>query len=387
MNDNPWLVNSLQDFAFLHCPECHFMSKEDKSFQYHATESHPLSYVFFGENFEQDNLDFEDKKPEILGNLPKLSTEEKIKPFKCDFCEASFSKNSNLKTHVETIHEKIKYVCERCPASYGRKYLLTKHIKNVHSTSKIKEEHFEIDKFNTKENIGNEIIASNFVDVDMSESEYDDQNSDNLDNYPKTSKIKQELYEIDELNDDEMIASNYLDITESEYDLEEYSINPEGENPENNLICPVCQTCHENQRILNMHIKEVHDKLRKVLPINIQIKCSFCQEIFKSFKVLLNHCKSVHEGKKPKKPFICVTCSKEFVSKRNLDGHLDKIHDGKMPFKCNLCDLRFSTGCSLSERFLLSSIYPKYDNRSVLINWKVNFLPLLFLNSQNWFFI
>ena len=115
MNDNPWLVNSLQDFAFLHCPECHFMSKEDKSFQHHATESHPLSYVFFGENFEQDNLDFEDQKPEILGNLPKLSADEKIKPFKCDFCEASFSKNSNLKTHVETIHEKIKYVCERCP--------------------------------------------------------------------------------------------------------------------------------------------------------------------------------------------------------------------------------------------------------------------------------
>ena len=188
----------------------------------------------------------------------------------------------------------------------------------------------------------------------MSESEYGDQNAEIFENSPKTSKIKQELSEIvDNLNEDEnigdeeMIASNYLDITESEYDLEEYSINPEGENPENNLICPVCQICHENQRILNMHIKEVHDKLRKVLPINIQIKCSFCQEIFKSFKVLLNHCKSVHEGKKPKKPFICVTCSKEFVSRRNLDGHLDKIHDGKMPFKCSLCDLRFSTGHSL----------------------------------------
>ena len=69
MNDNPWLVNSLQDFAFLHCPECHFMSKEDKSFQYHATENHPLSYVFFSENFEQDNFDFKDKNPEILENL------------------------------------------------------------------------------------------------------------------------------------------------------------------------------------------------------------------------------------------------------------------------------------------------------------------------------
>ena len=108
MNDNPWLVNSLQDFAFLHCPECHFMSKEDKSFQYHATESHPLSYVFFGETFEQDNLDFEDQKPEILENLPKLSTEEKIKPFKCEVCDHSFRHKSRLKNHKASVHEKKK---------------------------------------------------------------------------------------------------------------------------------------------------------------------------------------------------------------------------------------------------------------------------------------
>ena len=63
---------------------------------------------------------------------------------------------------------------------------------------------------------------------------------------PEMKSTGESILFIDDLNDDEMIASNYLDITESEYDLDEYSINPEGGN---NLICPVCQTCYENQRI------------------------------------------------------------------------------------------------------------------------------------------
>ena len=44
---NPWLVDSLQDFLFLPCPECTFDTKEEENFQEHAIERHPLSLVFF----------------------------------------------------------------------------------------------------------------------------------------------------------------------------------------------------------------------------------------------------------------------------------------------------------------------------------------------------
>ena len=70
MDINPWRVDSILEFSFLKCPECTFDTKEEDSFQYHATENHPLSFVFFGkiikeENFS-DSLILEELKPEII---------------------------------------------------------------------------------------------------------------------------------------------------------------------------------------------------------------------------------------------------------------------------------------------------------------------------------
>ena len=47
MDMNPWQVESIQDFSFLKCPECTFDTKDEDTFQDHATESHPLSFVLF----------------------------------------------------------------------------------------------------------------------------------------------------------------------------------------------------------------------------------------------------------------------------------------------------------------------------------------------------
>ena len=46
--DNPWYVDSIEAFACLKCPECVFNTKENKVFQNHAVEKHPLSHVLFG---------------------------------------------------------------------------------------------------------------------------------------------------------------------------------------------------------------------------------------------------------------------------------------------------------------------------------------------------
>ena len=44
---NPWLVESIQAFSCLKCPECEFHTKKDTVFENHATENHPLSFVLF----------------------------------------------------------------------------------------------------------------------------------------------------------------------------------------------------------------------------------------------------------------------------------------------------------------------------------------------------
>ena len=40
---NPWLVEDLDDFYFLCCPECTYKSKDDEAFIDHAVENHPKS--------------------------------------------------------------------------------------------------------------------------------------------------------------------------------------------------------------------------------------------------------------------------------------------------------------------------------------------------------
>ena len=48
MSDNPWLVENVQEFSFLNCPECGFKVKEENLFQDHAVKNHSLSSVLFG---------------------------------------------------------------------------------------------------------------------------------------------------------------------------------------------------------------------------------------------------------------------------------------------------------------------------------------------------
>ena len=50
MSINPWEVDSIREFYFLKCPECDFTHREEKEFQNHAIDTHPLSIPFFEKN-------------------------------------------------------------------------------------------------------------------------------------------------------------------------------------------------------------------------------------------------------------------------------------------------------------------------------------------------
>ena len=56
--NNPWFVESIEAFTFLKCPECKFDTQEEYFFQVHATENHPLSFVFFGKTLNENDFDF-----------------------------------------------------------------------------------------------------------------------------------------------------------------------------------------------------------------------------------------------------------------------------------------------------------------------------------------
>ena len=57
MTENPWKVDSIQDFLCFKCPECDFNSKLDDVFEEHAIENHPLSFTIFGKTCKEEELD------------------------------------------------------------------------------------------------------------------------------------------------------------------------------------------------------------------------------------------------------------------------------------------------------------------------------------------
>ena len=87
--ENPWLVDSIQVFAFFNCPECQFKTKDENFFQGHALQNHPLSFEFFCTSSE--------KTKEIVTEIEKIeSLENKNKEDKT--LEQLISSDSNSKT-------------------------------------------------------------------------------------------------------------------------------------------------------------------------------------------------------------------------------------------------------------------------------------------------
>ena len=139
--DNPWQVESIQDFSFLKCPECIFDTKTEDIFRNHATENHPLSLVLFREPLKDDPiivkneiLDLikneegsydpltiegheddisEDQKPDPTekfkeGDSSGKDVHEGKRPFKCGICGYSTALNHKLVKHIQADHKQEK---------------------------------------------------------------------------------------------------------------------------------------------------------------------------------------------------------------------------------------------------------------------------------------
>ena len=78
ISENPWQVESIQAFYCLKCPECNFFTGEENNFENHATENHPLSFTFFGQNYKEAEFDIKEEPMNYEGDEIRNSADEKF---------------------------------------------------------------------------------------------------------------------------------------------------------------------------------------------------------------------------------------------------------------------------------------------------------------------
>ena len=93
-----------------------FLDQDSKNFDQKLTKPENI-------NMEQQKIEKEDCQKELV-----ISTSKQ-----CSDCGSTFSSQSNLRLHIDAVHEKKKpFLCSECGDSFSTQNNLKRHISTVH---------------------------------------------------------------------------------------------------------------------------------------------------------------------------------------------------------------------------------------------------------------
>ena len=374
MSTNPWQVDSIQEFTFLNCPECVFYTKQEKYFEDHAIEKHPLSSVFFGinakgeEDLKQINfagvpvelieVNYDEISAEIQQNIimqddlknsdvfistgnfsensdhfqgfqinqivsPKedelkvSSVHDEIKPQQCLICGESFTTQKQLKEHSTLVHDEVKpYPCSICGNCFSRSKLLNQHVSVVHEGNKL----FQCSLCNFKSGLQGNM-----------------------------------RHHINRMHEGLDIQIMYLGEKKYNCTICNFSVGLNSElyrhireihNGKQNWQCVTCKVSFKNKVLLRGHEKSRRHKIKKANKLaSVQLKTK--GELRKPFhkrkvtKIDQNYdLKNTLDSTEPEKPHQCLSCEKVFTTQNQLNYHKSLVHI--TPYPCSICGKCFT---------------------------------------------
>ena len=373
MAQNPWAVDSIKAFYFLKCPECDFDTKEENSFENHATENHPQSFVLFDKkcvvkdfdtidikeeplsHFDMQNS-YEGQKPSMHNPFSQLSpiTEENsmfvVPEVKGEPTDKSYTENTKLRDinnwemencsndgaiignnpgedplKMSVHEEKKQYECIICNESFGRKFDMKKHIESVHEGKKPFK--CTICKSCYTRKIA---LKKHIKTVHENVTQF----------YPlpvhtipigvnNISRKAQDIFR-ESLKFDSAIETHSMNIAGT----------PEKKEKSAKIEVKLLKMDPSDDKSdMKKHIESVHEEKNKHI-------CNICNKGFAEKAKLIAHNASFHEGKKP---HSCPTCEASFDYSASLKKHIATVHDGQKQHSCYICGFSFTEVSNLKE--------------------------------------
>ena len=210
----------------------------------------------------------------------------------CKLCGKSFTREENLKLHIDTVHDGQKnYKCKFCKKKFSQSTNLKKHIDNVH-------------------------LGRKDYHCDSCEK-----------SFCRSSALKNHINSFHYGCKDFHCDSCQKSFASTSALIKHKRSYHEGRKDHQ---CKQCGKAFFLPIQLTKHVFEIHEDH----PDN---KCGPCGKTFYYKKELENHILHIHEGKRD---FICDSCGKAFVNERGLQLHT-KIHEG-IRHICEICAASFA---------------------------------------------
>lgn len=229
-----------------------------------------------------------------------IRTHTKEKPFSCELCGTSFSLMRNLKRH-KMVHNQKRYLCQFCQKTFTKETNLKAHLEASTKEStyycKVCGEVFEQEcVMNAHLERGHNASYTNMF-------------------YEEASEDPIKITDNEEVKSDKArFKCRHCDKTFTALSsVRQHASIHTGEKP---YACKVCGKTFRKRNYLRVHFEHLHLNKRPH-------RCRFCGKAFRDKSIMIGH-ESMHTGEKE---HVCHVCERRFCTKQNLNRHV-KMHSG-----------------------------------------------------------
>jgi len=304
-------------------------------------------------------------------HLTYHNLKEKNYLYQCLQCPAVFTDPSNLKRHVQSIHEKQVFRCLHCDFEDVRKRRLEDHMAGAHGDrGPGPGEEEEVNQVSLDKGGGTEAIA----DLSASECSLSLQaNSGGPDPSTALGPVLQFVYQCTGCKfRKRKLGAVEMHVREShsgETAIRKIAVKSK-EAAEQSFPCLLCTAVFRKRTLLNQHQLRVH-----ALQLDTEFECEECGVRCANLPGLKAHTRA-HLVKR----FLCGSCNKSFLVLSQLKDHVDRgvcllenrkcgvcgkvfsgkyhlqlhmrLHTNIKPFTCSICEKSFTQKRSLKEHQL-----------------------------------